>query len=125
MITVRDGIVDVECNKNRSNILTCNIELRYNAQNRTTKQLNVDWYEAAAWMYGQFTLNGANIEELKLRFMQHFNLKLSVDNKILDKVSFYGLFPEGVDVLDVLKAIKTIYMVNYELREDEVVITAN
>ena len=123
VVSVRSGRVEVtDCDKKIIGVLTKDRQLTYNITKNSYETNDMDWENAAGWMEGKLMLCNANTKELQLRIRQYFGLELDVRNHALDGVLFNSSFNKGVGLKDVLERISVLYSVNYEIKENRVII---
>ena len=124
VVSVRDGQVEVSATglKEGTTLLTANQQLRYDTDKLTAELTQTDWRDAAGWTEGRFTLNGAGVEELRLRLLQQFGVKLNIHGQALQGRRLAGSFRREATLDEVLTTLCTVYGTSYKRDGDQVTI---
>lgn len=123
VISVRNGRVEISENKKQLGVLTANCQLRYNTSDRTIVIANADWRDAAGWTDGRLVLNGAGVEELKLRMLQQFGVKVTIVEDALNGKYISGAFGAESTLAGVMNTICAIHNVHYKINGNMITIT--
>jgi transmembrane sensor len=122
VISVRSGKVEIGNTTQTYAILTHNKQLTYNTVNKTAQIAESNWEDAAGWQEGRLVLNGAGIEELKLRLLQQFGVKAIIEDDALKGKYISGVFGAESTLTGVMNTICTIHNIHYKIEEDRVMI---
>lgn len=124
VVSVRSGKVEVSDATHTYGLLTHNKQLRYNTVNRTTQITESNWEDAAGWTKGRLVLNGAGVEELRLRLRQQFGAEVTFEGDALAGQRLTGTFDPGSRLADVMTTIATIYNIRYKIKNNHVTINS-
>jgi len=124
IVSVRSGKVEVISDNKIINFLTKNQQLIYYIPTGGTKISDVSWEEAACWMDGRLVFHRANLDELKLRLKQFFDVELEVRDSALydDKTLLNSSFRKGASMQEVLDVISLTLNAKYEINSSGKVI---
>ncbi|MNK42462.1 fec operon regulator FecR [compost metagenome] len=114
-VSVRSGKVEVRNEDNLVGMLTKDNQIIYDRATGKSKQLKVDWHEAAAWMEYRLVMKRADIKELKLRLRQQFGVEVIAKDNVLQGTLLNSSFDKGVTLKQVLEVISVVYDVKYDM----------
>ncbi len=114
-VSVRSGKVEVYAEEQSLSLLTPDQQLVYQLENEHYEISELAWENAAAWRDGVLVFSNANLEELKLRLHQNFDVQLDCAGDVLQGVRLHAIFPKESSLEDVLKNISGLYDVNYAI----------
>jgi len=123
VISVRNGRVEISEDKKRLGVLTANRQLSYNSYNHTVMIANTNWQDAAGWTKGRLVLNGVGIEELKLRLLQQFGVKATIEEDALKGKYISGAFGTESTLTEVMNTICAIHNIHYKINGNKITIT--
>ncbi|MFT3739442.1 MAG: FecR domain-containing protein [Breznakibacter sp.] len=122
VVSVRTGKVTVSDRQRELGLLTANEQLSYTTDNRVVSISGIDGEDAASWREGRMVLNDAGAEELQLRIMQCFGVKVVIRSNALDSLRFNSSFGKGTRLEDVMDRLCGIYDIHYEMDTGMVII---
>jgi len=124
VVSVRSGKVEVSEGAHTYGLLTHNKQLAYNTANRTVQITESNWEDAAGWTKGRLVLNGAGVEELRLRLRQQFGAEVTCKGGALAGQRITGTFDPSSKLTDVMTTIATIYNIHYSIKKNHIIITS-
>ena len=113
--------VDMEMNKNISNILKPNDQLTYSHKDGTITIDQVDAEKIASWEKGYLIFQGVTFEEIATTLERKYNVEINYDSKKLKHQSYYVKFNPNESLKDVLNVLCQLTGdVNYEIKDSRV-----
>lgn len=108
VVSVRDGRVQVaDSTQHPLATLTANRQLVYNRTTGEARLDNLPWQEAAGWKDGLVVFNGAGMEEICLKAVHYYGLRLLP--RADTKVSLCGTYPTDDGGQALLQQLQDIY----------------
>jgi transmembrane sensor len=120
VVTVRNGRVEVIEKSIRLAVLTANRQLTLNTFNHKVEITSVSWQDAAGWINGRLVLNGAGVEELRLRLKQQYGVEVHIQGNVLEGQRLSGSFDPGSQLSEVMNTIAAIYAIRYTIENNQV-----
>ncbi len=115
VISVRTGIVDVATENRTLERLTVNRQIIIHKDSKEYTSHKIDWNNAIGWMDIRLVLYDADIDELKLRLEQQFNIQIQINQDALKGVRFTASFEAEATLKDVMAVLHALYGANYKI----------
>ncbi|MBB4034806.1 ferric-dicitrate binding protein FerR (iron transport regulator) [Dysgonomonas hofstadii] len=121
-VTVETGKVEVRSKQSIIGMLTPNKQLVYKEGNKTHVIADRNWEDAAAWMEKRLVLRDANVNELKIRLQQIYEMNIMIEDRVLSGSILNASYPKNTKISSVLQGISEIYEIKYSIDEKNKVV---
>jgi len=114
-ISVRTGKVEVETNNETFGLLTHNKHFVFNEKTKEHAIAERPWEDAGAWMDKRLVLKDANVNELKLRLKQLYDVTLEDNEELLKESLLNASYAREAGIDNVLNGICETYGISYSI----------
>jgi len=121
VVSVTQGKVQVKKGNTQLGLLTKNKELIYDISNNSYQISKKNCNQSKVWVQGKLMLDNVNIQELKLRLKQYFNVELMahVDTSYFNHIQFSSpVLRSNTNAFDIMEKFCTIYQLDFKMSND-------